>query len=63
MWLEVSGRSGVRPAGPGREDRQAGADQGDELLIEDQELFEVELLPLGRRPEARPLISERGLME
>ena len=27
------------------QDGQAGADQGDELLVEDEEFFEVELLP------------------
>ena len=36
------------------QNRQPGADQRDELLVEDQELFDIELLPAaaGRRPRA-----------
>ena len=45
------------------QDRQAGADQRDELLVEDQELFEVELLPAPPNAAPNAAICPRGLME
>ena len=42
------------------EDRQAGADEGDELLVEDQELFEIELLLLAADARRERRAARRG---
>ena len=41
------------------QDRQAGADQRDELLVEDQEFFEIELLAAAGDARSRPRGSAR----
>ena len=45
------------------QDRQAGADQGDELLVEDQELLQVQLLAAAEKPAADGRRGVRGLIE
>ena len=46
----------------GFQDRQSGADQRDELLVEDQELLQVQLLTAAEEPDP-PTPPARALIE